>query len=123
MGKVIDIDAYEPHLTGELICLRCGYRYVGTWNEKVWLKQLYCPNCQIQGFTIGTGQIMESYLNEKPGCDKEHPHPQSKPGQIIDFPLEKLKQDGQNVNDVIEFNQENMKKEVSTDVERTNNSL
>lgn len=48
MGKVIDIDYMEPHLTGELICMACGYRYIGTWNEKVWLKELYCPNCQTQ---------------------------------------------------------------------------
>lgn len=89
MGKVIDIDALEPHLTGELICLRCGYRYIGTWNEKTWLKDLYCPYCDIQGFLIGTGQIMESHLSEKPGCCKDNPHPQSKPGQILIFPGER----------------------------------
>lgn len=54
MGKIIDIDAMEPHLTGELICINCGYRYIGTWNQKVWLKDLYCPNCQTQGFNIAT---------------------------------------------------------------------
>lgn len=89
MGKVIDIDCMETHLTGELICMRCGYRYIGTWNEKVWLKDLYCPNCQIQGFTIGTGQIMETHLEDHPLCDKEHPYPQSKPGQILEFPMDK----------------------------------
>lgn len=83
MGKVIDIDVMEPHLTGELICVRCGYRYIGTWNAKVPMKDLYCPNCQEPGFTIGTGQIMESQLNNS---DKEHPHPQNKPGIILTFP-------------------------------------
>lgn len=83
MCKIIDIDAMEPHLTGELICVRCGYRYIGTWNAKVYMKDLYCPNCQEPGYTIGTGQIMESQLNN---CDKEHPHPQNKPGIILQFP-------------------------------------
>lgn len=89
-NKVVDIDCMEPHLTGELICIRCGYRYIGVWNEKVWMRDLYCPNCQTQGSTIGTGQILESSLNEKPLCDKEHPHPQSKPGIILDFPMDKI---------------------------------
>lgn len=84
MGKVIDIDYYEPHLTGELICLKCGYRYIGTWNEKVWLKQLYCPNCQTQGFTIGTGQILEAQY--PPDCNKDNPKKMGKPGIVLNFP-------------------------------------
>lgn len=84
MGKIIDIDALDPHLTGELICVACGYRYVGTWNEKVWLKELYCPNCQRNGYTIGTGQILEH--GDLSGYNKEYPKPQSKPGQILNFP-------------------------------------
>lgn len=99
MGKVIDIDCYEPHLTGELICLQCGYRYIGTWNEKVWLKELYCPNCQIQGFTIATGQILESYYDE----NRPEPMPQSKPGQIVEFPP---KISGQKLTNIIQSNKD-----------------
>lgn len=84
MGKVIDIDAMEPHLTGELICVRCGYRYIGCWNEKVWLKDLYCPNCQQPGFTIGTGQIMEHGPLE--GYTKDNPRKVDKPGMVLQFP-------------------------------------
>lgn len=87
--KVVDIDCMEPHLTGELICLRCMYRYIGVWNEKVWLRDLYCPNCQTQGYTIATGQIMETRLDEHPCCNKDNPYPQSKPGQILEFPMDK----------------------------------
>jgi len=103
MGKVIDINQYEPHLTGELVCLHCGYRYIGTWMEKVWLKNLYCPNCNEKGWTIATGQIMETHLDEHPCCDKDHPYPQSKPGKIIEF---KPNISGQEVKDVIKLNKD-----------------
>ena len=83
MGKIIDIDCMEPHLTGELICVACGYRYIGTWNEKVWLKELYCPNCQKSGYTIGTGQIIEH--GDLSAYDKEHPKPYGKPRYNIKF--------------------------------------
>lgn len=81
--NVIDIDCMEPHLTGELICIRCGYRYIGTWNEKVWLKELYCPNCQTSGGTIATGQILEA--GDLSGYTQKHPKVQSKPGLILEF--------------------------------------
>lgn len=56
----------------------------GTWNEKVWLKELYCPNCQQPGYTIGTGQIMEhGDLSE---YTKDNPKPCGKPGIILNFP-------------------------------------
>lgn len=61
MGKVIDIDYFEPHLTGELICLNCGYRYIGTWNQKVWFKDLYCPNCDTQ-------RLYYRYWSDIGGC-------------------------------------------------------
>lgn len=83
MGKVIDIDCNEPHLTGELICIKCGYRYVGCWNAKVWLKDLYCPNCQTQGFTIGTGQILEQ--SDLSNYTQSNPRKMNKPGQVLDF--------------------------------------
>ncbi len=87
MGKVIDIDCLEPHLTGGLICIKCGYRYIGTWNEKVWLKELYCPNCEEKGYIIGTGQILES--GDLSDYSQKYPRLQSKPGQILEFPKRK----------------------------------
>lgn len=83
MDKVVDIDALEPHFTGELMCVKCLYRYIGTWNEKVWLKELYCPNCQIPGYIIGTGQILEH--GPLKGYDKENPKEVNKPGMVLDF--------------------------------------
>lgn len=84
MGKIFDIDCLDPHLTGELICLNCGYRYIGTWNEKVWLKELYCPQCQKQGFNIGTGQILDA--GDLSEYNQEHPKKTGKPGLILQFP-------------------------------------
>lgn len=84
MGKVIDIDALEPHLTGELICIGCGHRAVHTWNEKLWFKDLYCPNCEKPGLLIATGQILEAQYS--PNCNQDNPKKMSKPGIILDFP-------------------------------------
>ena len=83
MSKIVDIDCMEPHLTGELICVQCGYRYIGNWNAKVWLKDLYCPNCQTKGYTIGTGQILE--YGDLTDYTEENPRKQSKPGQILKY--------------------------------------
>lgn len=43
---VIDIDSHRPCLTGEIICVYCHYRYIGTWPVDVLLKDLKCPNCE-----------------------------------------------------------------------------
>ena len=84
MGKIVDIDCKEPHLTGELICLRCGCRYVGIWNAKHWLKDLYCPSCQAKGYIIATGQIFE--YGDLSDYDQDNPRKAAKPGQILNFP-------------------------------------
>lgn len=83
MSDVIPIDYYEPHLTGELICVKCGYRAIHTWNAKLLFKDLECPNCETIGYLIGTGQPMEQSL---PNSDLEHPHNINKPGLILNFP-------------------------------------
>lgn len=104
MGTITDITEYQPHLTGELICLHCGYRYIGSWVETVWLKNLYCPNCNEQGWTIATGQILESRLADgELYCDAEHPFQMSKPGKIIEF---KPNISGQEVQSIIKLNKD-----------------
>lgn len=102
MNKIHDIDELEPHLTGELVCLNCYYRYIGTWNEKVWLRDLECPQCHQIGGIIGTGQIMVSHYDS----DRPNPMPQSKPGQLHTFPGDKICDiSGQKVNNIIKLNQ------------------
>ena len=83
-NKIIDIDCNEPHLTGELICLHCGNRHIATWNAKYWLKTLYCPICNIPGYLIATGQILE--YGDLSDYNQDNPRKQSKPGQILEFP-------------------------------------
>lgn len=55
---IIDINQNKPHCAAELICVRCGKRWVGVWPEKTLLKELECENCG-SGFVIKTGQDME----------------------------------------------------------------
>lgn len=50
----------------------------------MWLRHLYCPNCQTSGYTIGTGQILEHGPLE--GYNKENPRKTNKPGMVLDFP-------------------------------------
>ena len=102
--EIHDINENEPHLTGELICLNCWYRYIGTWVEKVWMKDLYCPNCSRQGTTIATGQILQSEFDE----DAPEPMPQSKPGRIkTNGELNNVYDiSGQKVDNIIKLNQE-----------------
>ena len=47
-----------------------------------------------QGYTIGTGQILESYYDE----NRPEPMPMSKPGKIIEF---KPNISGQEVNNIL----------------------
>ena len=86
MGKVIDMDEHIPYLTGELICVRCGYRGLNSWPEVTWLKQLECPECHNSGYMIGTGQLMPS-PEEKPYGP--YAKPTNKPGIMIEFPKRK----------------------------------
>lgn len=55
---IIDICENSPHCVAELICVRCGTRWIGVWPEGTALKDLHCENCG-PGFVIKTGQDME----------------------------------------------------------------
>lgn len=59
MAKIIDINADKPHEVCELICVKCGYRYIGVYPQGTLLKDLECPNCG-KGYIIKTGQNIES---------------------------------------------------------------
>ena len=56
----------------------------GTWRQEVWLRDLYCDNCQRPGGIIATGQILGH--SSAVDCTKSNPEPISKPGQILQFP-------------------------------------
>ena len=57
MGKIIDIEAILPHKVSEVICVKCGLRWIPVRPEKTLLKELECPKCG-QGFVIETGEEM-----------------------------------------------------------------
>lgn len=56
--NITDINENEPHCVSELICVRCGKRWIGVYPEKTWLKEIECENCGT-GFVIKTGQDLE----------------------------------------------------------------
>lgn len=58
MHDAIDFEAYLPHVVSEVICVKCGHRWISVRPEKTLLKDLVCPNCG-QGYVIETGQILE----------------------------------------------------------------
>ena len=61
MEKVISIDAKYPHAVSEVICCRCGKRWISVRPEKTLLKDLECENCG-QGYVIETGQVLETEI-------------------------------------------------------------
>lgn len=58
MGKLYRLSAYLPHKNMELICLNCKERFVGQVLNHIWLKQIICPVCKVQGYVIATGDFM-----------------------------------------------------------------
>ena len=58
MGDLIDIEESLPHTVSELICVKCGFRFIGCRPEGVLLKDIECKSCGI-GFIIETGQDIE----------------------------------------------------------------
>ena len=55
---VIPIEEAMPHKVSEVICIKCGYRWISVRPKHTLLKYLECPNCG-QGFVIETGQELE----------------------------------------------------------------
>ena len=55
---VIPIEEKMPHVVSEVICVKCGHRWISVRPQHTLLKDLECPNCG-QGFVIETGQELE----------------------------------------------------------------
>ena len=53
----IGIEQILPHEVCEVICVKCGKRWISVHPERTLLKELECPNCG-QGFVIKTGQLL-----------------------------------------------------------------
>lgn len=58
MGKVIDIEANMEHKVSEVICVKCGSRWIAVRPTCVLLKELVCKKCGA-GFVIETGEVID----------------------------------------------------------------
>jgi len=53
--NVAQLDDYRPHVMTEVICVKCHYRAVATYPERVMLRDIICGGCgETQGL-ITTG--------------------------------------------------------------------
>lgn len=55
-AKVTNIDDARPHKVSEVICVKCGHRWLADRPETTRLKELECPECHRQGYAIETGE-------------------------------------------------------------------
>ena len=57
MGNIIKLDDYRPHKISEVICIKCGKRWISVRPARVYLSELECPNCG-PGFVIETNESL-----------------------------------------------------------------
>ena len=62
-ATILNMEDYEEHTVSEVICVKCGKRWIAVRPSKTLLKQLECPECGLAGYAIETGQE----LGEKGG--------------------------------------------------------
>ena len=58
MEKVVDIEERKPHTVSEVICVKCGNRWISVRPEKTLLKDIECENCG-KGYVVETGQALD----------------------------------------------------------------
>ena len=58
MSDIVDITKNLPHKVSEVICVKCGHRWIAVRQEETLLKDMWCPNlkCQRRGYVIETGE-------------------------------------------------------------------
>lgn len=59
MDKIVGIDEHLAHKVSEVICVRCGKRWIAARPATTMLKCLECPDCKYTGFVIETGEVLE----------------------------------------------------------------
>lgn len=55
---ITDINKNKPHKVSEVICVKCGNRWIAVRPKETKLKQLECKECE-GGFVIETGEELE----------------------------------------------------------------
>ena len=58
LDKVIQIEANMPHKVSEVICVKCGKRWISVRPKNTLLKDIVCMNCGC-GYVIETGEEMK----------------------------------------------------------------
>lgn len=56
MSNIVNIEANMPHEVTEVMCWRCGQRWIFVFPVGTLLKDLECPQCHLQGGAFKTGQ-------------------------------------------------------------------
>ena len=61
LDVVIPVDFLNelPHKYSEVICVKCGHRWIAVRPAGTLLKSLECAGCEKTGFAIETGEVME----------------------------------------------------------------
>ena len=57
-GMVLDLDSKRPHKVSEVICVKCGKRWLSVRPADTLLMQLVCETCG-SGFVIEIGEVFE----------------------------------------------------------------
>ncbi len=62
--KVIPIEVNTPHKVSEVICVKCGKRWISVRPKDTLLKDIVCMNCGC-GYVIETGEEMREVTDAK----------------------------------------------------------
>lgn len=57
LDKVVPIEANMPHKVSEVICVKCGKRWISVRPKDTLLKDIVCLNCG-SGYVIESGEEM-----------------------------------------------------------------
>lgn len=57
-SRIRDFFENYPHEVSEVICVKCGKRWISVRPEGTLLKEIDCPNCG-RGYVIKTGEALE----------------------------------------------------------------
>lgn len=55
----------DPHIVAEVMCWKCGKRWIATYPANTLLKQLQCPGCDDQGYAFMTCQDLDAIHKEE----------------------------------------------------------
>ena len=64
MAKEINIEEYQEHKVSEVICVKCGIRWIAVRPSATKLRNLECPHCGA-GYVIETGEEINNDKEEQ----------------------------------------------------------